>query len=200
MKHPHKRADAGHPIQDVLAERWSPYAWADRPVSDADLHAIFEAARWAASSYNEQPWRWIIATNADPAEHARVLSCLVDTNQAWAKHAPVLGLGIASLRFERNGKDNPAAIHDLGIAAGSVMYESTARELRAHFMIGILPERVRELFGVPDGFQPLTGLAIGYPGDIETLPEPLRKRDEAKRTRKPLGETVFTGAWGKPAP
>lgn len=199
MKHPHKHADTTHPIHDVLARRWSPYAWADRPVADADLKAIFEAARWAASSYNEQPWRWIVATTANPAEHERVLSCLVETNQAWAKHAPVLGLGVASLNFERNGKENAAAIHDLGIAAGNLMTEATARGLRAHFMIGIVPERVRELFEVPDAFRPLTGFAIGHPGEIETLPEPYRARDEATRTRKPLAETVFTGAWGKPA-
>jgi nitroreductase len=199
MKHPHKEADTRYPIHDVLAQRWSPYAFADRPVSDADLQSIFEAARWAASSYNEQPWRWIVATKANPAEYARVLSCLVESNQAWAKHVPVLGLGVASLNFERNGKENPAAIHDLGIAAANIMHEATVRGLRAHFMIGILPERVRELYGVPDGFMPLTGFAMGYPGDIETLPEALRQRDEAKRTRKPLAETVFTGAWGKPA-
>jgi nitroreductase len=199
MKHPHKRAETAHPIQEVLAERWSPYAWEDRPVSDADLRAVFEAARWAASSYNEQPWRWIVAAKAEPAEYERVLSCLVDSNQAWAKHAPVLGLGVASLRHERNGKENPAAIHDLGIAAAHIMMEATARQLRAHFMIGIVPERVRELYGVPEGFQPLTGLALGYPGEIEALPEALRKRDEATRTRKPLAETVFTREWGKPA-
>lgn len=199
MKHPHKHADPAHPIHDVLAERWSPYAYADRPVSDADLKAIFEAARWAASSYNEQPWRWIVATKANPAEHERVLSCLVETNQAWAKDAPVLGLGVASLHFERNGKENAAALHDLGIAAGNIMTEATARGLRAHFMIGIVPERVRELFQVPDAFRPLTGFALGYPGEIETLPEAYRKRDEAKRTRKPLSETVFSGTWGTPA-
>jgi nitroreductase len=199
MKHPHKEADTAHPIQDVLAQRWSPYAWADRPVSDADLKAIFEAARWAASSYNEQPWRWIVAAKASPADYERALSCLVDVNQTWAKHAPVLGLGVASLNFERNGKENPAAIHDLGIAAADIMTEATARGLLAHFMIGIVPERVRELYGVPDGFRPLTAFALGYPGEIATLPEGYRQRDEAKRTRKPLAETVFSGTWGKPA-
>jgi len=199
MKHPHKKADTAHPIHEVLAERWSPYAWDDRPVSDADLRSVLEAGRWAASSYNEQPWRWIIATSANPAEHARMLSCLVDVNQTWAKPVPVLGLGVAALHFERNGKENPAAIHDLGIAAANIMHEATARGLSAHFMVGILPERVRELYGVPDGFKPLTAFALGYPGEIASLPEGYRKRDEATRTRKPLGETVFTGAWGTPA-
>jgi nitroreductase len=124
---------------------------------------------------------------------------LWEANQRWAQHAPVLGLGVVSLNFERNGKPNPAAVHDLGCAAANIMHEAAARGLQAHFMIGIEPARVRELYGVPEGFQPLTAFALGYPGDIASLPEALRARDEAKRARKPLGETVFTGAWGKPA-
>ena len=147
----HKQADAHHPIHDVIARRWSPYVFADRPVDPADLRSIFEAARWAASSYNEQPWRWIVATADEAAEHARLLSCFVEPNQPWARRAPVLGLGVASLRFERNGRDNPAALHDLGLAAGNLSHEVTARGLHVHWMIGILPERARELYAVPGG-------------------------------------------------
>src|SRR6185436_17210538 len=115
-----KQAATDHPILKVLAERWSPYAFEDRPVSDADLRSLFEAARWAASSYNEQPWRYVVATKANPAEFERLLSCLVEANQAWAKAAPVLALGCTSLYFTLNGKPNAAAVHDLGLASASL--------------------------------------------------------------------------------
>jgi nitroreductase len=195
----HKHADTHHPIHDVIARRWSPYVFADRPVDPADLRSIFEAARWAASSYNEQPWRWIVATADEPAEHARLLSCFVEPNQAWARRAPVLGLGVASLRFERNARDNPAALHDLGLAAGNLSHEVTARGLYVHWMSGILPERARELYAVPDGFQPLTGFAIGHLGDVDAADEKLRARDLAPRVRKPLAELVFRARWGEAA-
>jgi nitroreductase len=191
-----KHATPDHPIHELLARRWSPYAFADRPVSDEDLRSVFEAARWAASSYNEQPWTYLVATKRDPAEFERLLSCLVEGNQAWAKAAPVLGIGCTSLLFALNGKPNAAAIHDLGLASASLTLEATARGLLVHQMIGIVPDKVRELYRVPDGVQPLTGLAIGYAADPSTLPEKLRERDLAPRKRKPLAEFVFTGAWG----
>ena len=122
-----KQAGPDHPIHDLLARRWSPYGFADRPVPAADLRSLFEAARWAASSYNEQPWTYIVATKEDPEEFARLLSCLVEGNQAWAQAAPVLALGCTSLVFKKNGKPNAAAIHDLGLAAGNLCAEATAR-------------------------------------------------------------------------
>jgi nitroreductase len=191
-----KHAAPDHPIHELLARRWSPYAFADRPVADDDLRSIFEAARWAASSYNEQPWRYILATKANRAQFERLLSCLVEGNQAWAKAAPVLAIGCTSLNFALNNKPNAAAIHDLGLASASLTFEATARGLFVHQMIGIVPDRVRELYRVPDGVQPLTGLAIGYAADPSTLPEKLRERDLAPRTRKRLAEFVFEGDWG----
>jgi nitroreductase len=188
-----------HPVHELIPRRWSPYGFADRPVSTADLQSLFEAARWAASSYNEQPWRYIVATKADPAEFARLLSCLVEQNQAWAKNAPVLALGCTSLVFARNGQPNGAAVHDLGLAAGNLTLEATARGLFVHQMIGILPDKAREVYRIPAAVQPLTGLAIGYAADPATLPDPLRERDLAPRTRKPLSEFVFGGEWGKAA-
>jgi nitroreductase len=191
-----KQATPDHPIHELIARRWSPYAFADRPVSEGDLRAVFEAARWAASSYNEQPWSYIVATKATPDDFARVLSCLVEGNQAWAAAAPVLAIGCTSLNFTRNGKPNAAAVHDLGIASATLTLEATARGLFVHQMIGILPDRVRELYRVPDGVQPTTGLAIGYAADPAALPEKYRERDLAPRTRKPLAEFVFGGEWG----
>src|SRR5262245_6608882 len=111
--HEHKLANPDHPIHELIARRWSPYAFADRTVSADDLRSLFEATRWAASSYNEQPWNYLVATRDDPPEFAKLLSCLVEPNQAWAKAAPVLALGCTSLHFTRNGQPNPAAVHDL---------------------------------------------------------------------------------------
>jgi nitroreductase len=194
-----KQAKPDHPIHDLVAKRWSPYAFSDRPVSPDDLRSLFEAARWAASSYNEQPWRYIVATKANATEFERILSCLVEGNQAWAKSAPVLGIGCVSLNFERNGKPNAAAIHDLGLASATLTFEATARGLVVHQMIGIVPDKVRELYHVPDGVEPKTGLAIGYAADANALPEKLRERDLAPRTRKKLAEIVFERDWGTAA-
>jgi nitroreductase len=195
-----KTAVPDHPVHELHVRRWSPYGFADREVHPDDLRALFEAARWAASSYNEQPWSYIVATRADPAEYARVLGCLVAGNQAWAQHAPVLAIGVVSLRFRRNDSANKAAAHDLGAASASLTFEATARGLAVHQMIGIEPEKVRAEFAVPDGFEPLTGMAIGYAGDPAAAPEKLRERDVVPRTRKTLGEFVFGGRWGESSP
>ena len=161
------------------------------------MRSLFEAARWAPSSYNEQPWSYIVASRANPAEYARLLSCLVDANQAWAKAAPVLALGCTSILFKLNGKPNAAAIHDLGLSAGNLCAEATARGLFVHQMIGILPNKARELYRIPEDVQPLTALAIGYAADPAGADEKLKQRDLAARMRKPLAEFVFGGAWGQ---
>jgi nitroreductase len=191
-----KRAAADHPIHELIADRWSPYGFADRNVSAGDIRSLFEAARWAPSSYNEQPWSYLVASREQSEDFQRVLSCLVEGNQAWAKAAPVLAIGCTSLRFKLNGKENAAAIHDLGLGSGNICLEATARGLVVHQMIGILPDKVREVFQVPEGVQPLTGLAIGYAVEPDKLPDAVRQRDLAARTRKPLGEFVFGGRWG----
>lgn len=191
-----KQASPDHPIHELIARRWSPYAFADRPVSDDDLRSLFEAARWAASSYNEQPWTYILATKGEPDEFDRLLSCLVEGNQGWAADAPMLALGCTSLRFTRNGKPNAAAIHDLGLASANLTLEATARGLVVHQMIGILPDKAREMYLIPEGVQPVTGLAIGYAAEPSTLSEKYRERDLAPRSRKPLNEFVFDGEWG----
>jgi nitroreductase len=194
---PSKQITPDHPIHELVAARWSPYAFSDRPVSDADLRSLFEAARWSPSSYNEQPWRYIVATKAEPDAFASLLSCLVEGNQEWAKAAPVLALGCTSLNFALNGQPNAAALHDLGLASATLTVEATARGLFVHQMIGILPDRARELYRIPDEFLPLTALAVGYAGSPDDLPETLRNRDLAQRRRNPLSEFVFGREWGK---
>lgn len=193
-----KDARTDHAIEPHLANRWSPYGFAGKDVATEDLLAILEAARWAPSSYNEQPWRYILARRADHEAFAKLLSCLVEANQVWARHAPVLLIGVAMLNFARNGKPNKAAQHDLGLAAGNLSVEATARGLAAHQMAGIIPERVRELYTLPEDAEPLTAIAIGYPGDGGNLPEELQARDSAPRSRRRLSEFVFENAWDEP--
>ena len=195
-----KKAVTDYPIQQVLAERWSPYGFDGRPVAEADLRSLFEAARWAASSYNEQPWSYLVATKENPPEFERLLLCLAEGNQAWAKAAPALVLGVVSLQFAKNGKDNRAAVHDLGLAAGNLVMEATARGLSVHQMIGILPDKARELYRIPEHFEAWTAMAIGYKADPAKLPDDLKKRDLAPRERKPLSKFVFTGQWGHASP
>ncbi len=195
-----KQAATDHPILKLLAERWSPYGFADRPVADSDLRSLFEAARWAASSYNEQPWNYLVATRENIEEFGRLLSCLVEANRAWAKTAPVLVLGVVSLQFAKNKQNNRAAVHDLGLAAGNLVVEATARGLSVHQMIGILPDKAREVYQIPEHFEAWTAMAIGYKADPATLPDAVRDRDHSPRQRKRLSKFVFTGQWGKAAP
>lgn len=189
------KAVTDYTVDNLIASRWSPYSFADRSLSDEDLRSLFEAARWAASSYNEQPWSYIVAKKEEPNEFERLLSCLVEANQRWAKSASALALSISRLN-SHNNKPNRAAFHDLGLAAGNLVLEATARGLAVHQMIGILPEKARELYSIPDGYEPLTALAIGYAGNPAELPEEIRARDGARRPRKPLKEFVFAGKWG----
>jgi nitroreductase len=195
-----KEAQTDYPIEELLTRRWSPYGFADRDVATEDLLAILEAARWAPSSYNEQPWRYLLARRSQPEAFAKLLSCLVESNQVWAKHAPVLLLGVAMLTFLKNGKPNKAALHDLGLAAGNLCMEATTRGLFVHQMIGIVPERVRELYGVPERAEPLTAIAIGYLGDGHNLPEGLQERDRTSRSRRPISAFVFENAWAESTP
>ncbi len=195
-----KETSTDYPIHELLTKRWSPYAFDDRPVREADLRSLFEAARWAPSSYNEQPWRYIVSNKDDAEQFQRLLSCLVDGNQIWAKAAPVLALGVVSLKFAHDAKDNRAAVHDLGLAAGNLLLEATTRGLFVHQMIGILPDMARKIYEIPEGFEAWTALAIGYKGDETNLPDQLRERDLAPRQRKPLRDFVFSGKWENPSP
>jgi nitroreductase len=195
-----KRAATDSPIHELLASRWSPYAFQNRPVPEADLRALFEAARWAPSSYNEQPWSYILATKEIPEQFEPLLSCLVEGNQIWAQAAPVLALGMVRLRLARNDQVNRAAVHDLGLAEGNLLVEATARGLFVHQMIGILPDKARELFAIPAGWEAWTGLAIGYRAEPTQLSEALQVRERTPRQRKPLSQFVFSGTWGNPSP
>jgi nitroreductase len=196
---PDKRAVTEHDIIDVLAERWSPRAFADRPVEPEKLRQLFEAARWAASSYNEQPWRYLVATKDDTEAYERLLDCLGEFNQKWAKTAPVLLLGFYKKTFSRNGKHNRCASHDLGAASAQLTAQATALDLYVHQMAGIRKEVIQKTYDIPDDFEPMAALAVGYLGDPDRLPEKLAKRERNERARRPLSDTVFGNAWGETA-
>lgn len=192
-----KPADVQFHIHDLLRRRWSPRAFADQPVEREKIQSLLEAARWASSCFNEQPWVFILATREYPESHQKLLSCLVEGNQVWAKRAPLLLLTVAKLHFDHNGQINRHAYHDVGLAVGNLVMQATAMDLSVHQMAGILPHTIRERYAFPAGYEAVTGIAIGYQGDVSTLPSPLRERELAPRSRKPLREFVFSEMWGR---
>jgi len=194
-----KIAETGYPVHELIAKRWSPRAFEPKPVPSDAMRSVLETARWAASSFNEQPWRFIVARREDTAEFERMLGCLMEGNQSWAKDAGVLILTVARETFTRNDRPNRSAFHDVGLAAGNLSLQATNLGLRVHQMAGIEVDKIRKTYDVPEGYQPLTGIAIGYPGSVEQLPEPLRAPEIAPRQRKPQSELVFSGKWNNPA-
>jgi len=195
-----KPAPSDFPVHELIRERWSPRAFADKPVPKDVLRSIFEAARWAPSSFNEQPWAYIVATKDDKENFEKLLSVLVDFNVQWAKSAPVLALAVAKLAFANNNAPNRNAQYDTGAATALLSVEATARGLAVHQMAGFDAERARQAFGIPKGWEPIAALAIGYPGDPASLPAPLKDREMAPRTRKPIAEFVMADQWGHTAP
>ena len=195
-----KIAQTQYSVHELIRRRWSPRAFADRLVPEDDLRRVLEAARWAPSSSNEQPWSFLVATKAYPEEYQRLFSCLVPGNQLWAGQAPVLMLSVAKLVFEEDGSPNRHAMHDVGLAVENLILQASAMEVFVHQMAGFEVDKARELFQIPPQYEPAAMIALGYLGDPDTLPEKLRVRERAPRTRKPLTEFVYTGRWGSPSP
>jgi nitroreductase len=195
-----KPAPSDFPVHELIRERWSPRAFADKLVPQDVLRSIFEAARWAPSSNNEQPWAYIVATKDDRENFEKMLSVLVEFNVQWARSAPVLALAVARLTFAKNNAPNRNAQYDTGAATALLSVEATARGLAVHQMAGFDPEKARRVFGIPAGWEPIAALAIGYPGDPASLPPPLKDREMAPRTRNPIAEFVMAGQWGHTAP
>ena len=186
-------------VHELISGRWSPYGFSERTVADEDLRALFDAARLAPSSYNAQPWHYIVGRRGDET-FARVLGCLVASNQAWARHAAVLALGAVRTTFTHNGKPNAAAEHDLGAASAHLCFEATARGIAVHQMIGVHHAQAQAEFALPAEFRVLTALALGYSGHPEGVPEDVLARDKTRRGRRAVGEFVFGGTWGEKAP
>lgn len=192
-----KPAPAQFPIHDLLGRRWSPRAYDDRAIEPEKLKSLFEAARWAPSSNNAQPWRFIVASKDHEADWKRLLACLVESNRTWAHRAPVLILSVASLNFEDDAKPNRHAFHDTGMAVENLVLEATALGLVAHQMAGFDVEKARADLKIPPGYEPVAMIAVGYPGDPNLLTERLKQRELAPRERNPISTFVFSGEWGR---
>lgn len=186
-----------YPIHDLLVKRWSPSIFADIPIDQDTLLALLEAARWAPSCFNEQPWFFIVASKDNTAQYERLFGCLVEANQKWASTAPVLMLSVAKLHFDRNGKPNRHAQHDVGLAAENLVIEAMSRDIYVHQMGGFDADKARSVFQIPEGYEPMAAMAIGYKGATEQAPEDLVKRESGERTRKKLGDFIFGGKWGE---
>ena len=191
-----KSARTRFPIHPLLQERWSPRAFSETLVEESKLQSLLEAARWAASCFNEQPWNFLVATKQQEKEHVKMLACLAEANQSWAVQAPVLMLTVAKLTFAHNGKSNKHAYHDIGLAVGNLVVQATALELAVHQMAGIIPDKARLLYRIPEQYEVVTALAIGYIGDPQNLPDALRERELAERTRIPLFRLCFSWLMG----
>jgi nitroreductase len=178
-------------LHELLRRRWSPNAFLAKPVEPEKLRSLFEAARWAASCFNEQPWRFVVATKDEPEEFERVLGLLVERNRQWAKTAWVLGFSTGKKTFTHNGAPDRFGLYDTGASMANLAIEATALGLHAHFMGGFDPVRARAEFHVPEDFDIGAAFAIGY---IDGPPDP-----PPTRTRKPLRELVFSGDWGAAA-
>ena len=195
---PEKLADTLPSVHELIRARWSPRAFSKRDVSNEDLKTIFEAARWAASSYNEQPWRFLVARKSEPELYEKILGLLVPNNQEWAKAAPVLMIMVAKRTFSHSGSPNLYGVHDTGQALAHVFLQATALGLHGHGMAGFDRERARKELNIPDDYDFGAAVALGYAGSPDELPERYQKSEAAKRTRKPLNEIVFGANWNEP--
>lgn len=195
-----QKADgAGNGIHELLEKRYSPTAFSSRPIEPEKLHWLFEAARSAPSSFNEQPWRFIAATREDPEAFGRLAEVLVEQNRQWARHAPLLILSVAKADFTHNGKPNRHALYDAGQAAAYLTFQATAFGLYVHQMAGFDAAKARQLLNIPEGYEPAAMIAVGYLSEPEPLPEPVRPA-KVPRVRKPLESVLFGGTWGEPFP
>jgi nitroreductase len=190
------------PVLDSIGKRYSPYRFEDRPVEDDKILSCLEAARWASSSFNEQPWSWIVAKRQDSDAFAAMVGCLIEPNQAWASTASVLLISVIRTTFRHNSQPNRVALHDLGQAAAHLSLQAAELGLQVHQMAGVNLGVARQRYAIPDGHQPETAIAIGYPDRSEPADEngqKMRDRELDARKRLALGVQVFAGQWGNVA-
>lgn len=187
----HRKAD--HPIESIFVNRWSPRAMSGEPITDAELNSLFEAARWAPSSYNEQPWRMLYAKR-EGSHWPKFVDFLVEANQVWADKAAVLIVFTASKVFSRNGRPNPVHVFDCGSAWENFALQGSKMGLVVHGMAGFDADKVKVACKVPDDYSIIAMAAVGKPGDPDALPEPLRKI-EVPTPRKPVREIALEGGF-----
>ncbi|SDD83427.1 nitroreductase family protein [Belnapia rosea] len=197
---PDREAPAEHPIEALLRRRWSPRSFTGAPVAQAAIDSLLEAARWAASSSNQQPWHLILARrDTEPEAFARLLGTLAPGNQAWADKAGVLMLAVARMTNPANGNPNRDAFYDTGAAMAQMALQAAALGLQLHQMGGFDAAKAREAFGIPEGYEPAAAIALGHVAPAEALPGgmdgALAAREVAPRQRRPIGDWAFFGSW-----
>ncbi len=185
----HRKPD--HPIEPLFLRRWSPRAMSGGPISDAEMLTLFEAARWAPSTFNEQEWRFLYARRDTP-QWATFLDLLVEGNRAWCRQAAMLAVTLAHKVFARNGKPNPVHLFDCGNAFENLALQGAAMGLVVHGMQGFDVGRARSVLGVPEDYAVVMMFAVGRPGDPAQLPEPLREREKPSG-RRPVTESICEG-------
>ena len=185
--------DSNNKVHELIEKRWSPRAFDSREIEKEKLWRIFEAARRAPSSFNEQPWRFIIGEKQKGKTWEKIFSVLTESNQKWTVNAPVLGLIVGKSSFSKNDKPNKHKFYDPGQAAAFLTFQATAENLYVHQMAGFSPDSAVKIFHIPDGFEPVTAFALGYMGNPEILPEDIRKTEGKKIIRKELSEIIFSG-------
>jgi nitroreductase len=193
------RLDTRSPINELLSQRWSPRAFTSRQIEPEDIISLFEAARWSPSSANEQPWRFIVAAREDGTVFSALRDSLMEGNKRWAQHAPLLVLGLAQSTYQQSGKPYRHSLYDLGQSVAHLTVQASSVGLGVHQMGGFDPGKLRTTLSIPEGFEPVIVLAIGYPNQPDSLPDDLRIREQAPRVRKPLENLVFTESWGVPS-
>ncbi|SFR86321.1 Nitroreductase [Microbacterium sp. cf046] len=185
-----RTAETDAPVLDVLADRWSPRAYAsDDAIDESQLASALEAARWAPSANNIQPWRFIVAHRGTEA-HDRVHEALLGFNKVWAGDAAVLIVAVAETA-DAEGKPLPFAAYDLGQSVAHLSVQAHHDGLHVHQMGGFDRDGVRAAFGLDDRFEPLTVIALGPIGDPSALPEALQEREAAPRVRRPLADSLI---------
>jgi nitroreductase len=178
-------------LSSLITERYSPVIFSMKQVEEEKLRLLFDAARWAPSSYNEQPWRFIVGIKDKGENYQKLLDSLMEANQYWAKYAPVLALSLAKKNSTVKNKPNRFAQYDTGMAVGNLLAQATSMGLYVHQMGGYSVEKVKDLFEIGDEFEPMAAIAIGYKGDIDLFPDDLKERERKKRFRKNLDEIML---------
>ncbi len=191
-----KKANTDYSIHELIAQRWSPRAFSDKKVEPEKLQRVFEAARWAPSAYNAQPWNFLIGYKGDEV-WTNVFETLIDFNKQWVKTAPILALCVAKVKSEKGA--NPLAAYDCGQALYAICIQAEQEGLHVHQMSGFDAQKAAQILDVPEDYQVLTAFVIGYPGDLAQLPEDMQKMEKAARQRRKVKDFVFTGKFGQQA-
>jgi nitroreductase len=171
-------------ILHLIKERFSPYAFTDKRLTEEDLQTLFDAAGKAASAFNEQPWRFIYALRQDEEQFKAIHECLVEGNQGWTAGVAALIITVVSKNYEKNGQENTLAKHDLGLSVGNLTVQASAMGIHLHQMGGIVPQNAIDKLNIPEGYEPVTAIALGY-----------YEGDSGVKERKNIDEISFKGIW-----